>query len=124
VQAIHYSGKKKGHYDKNVVVVSTRSKRVTFLSQTLPGAVHDKALADHADIHYPPSTTLRSDLGFQGYGPEVREHLQPKKSPRTPSWNRARNATIASSPGCACGWSIPSLESRFVVLRKTNFAIP
>lgn len=85
LQAIHYSGKKKGHYDKNVVVVSTRSKRVTFLSQTLPGAVHDKALADHADIHYPPSTTLRSDLGFQGYGPEVREHLQPKKSPRTPS---------------------------------------
>jgi hypothetical protein len=83
IQAIHYSGKKKGHYDKNVVVVSTRSKRVTFLSQTLPGSVHDKALADHADIHYPSRTTLRSDLGFQGYRPEVREHLQPKKSPRT-----------------------------------------
>lgn len=85
MQAIHYSGKKKGHYDKNIVVVSTQSKRVTFLSQTLPGSVHDKALADYADIHYPPSTLLRSDLGFQGYGPEVREHLQPKKSPRTRS---------------------------------------
>lgn len=85
MQTIHYSGKKKGHYDKNVVVVSTQSKRVSFLSATLPGSVHDKALADHADIHYPPSATLRSDLGFQGYRPEVHEHLQPKKSPRTRS---------------------------------------
>lgn len=85
LQAIHYSGKKKGHYDKNVVVVSTQSKRVTFLSPTLPGSVHDKALADHVAIRYPKGSTLRSDLGFLGYRPEVREHLQPKKSPRTRS---------------------------------------
>jgi hypothetical protein len=83
IQAIHYSGKKKGHFDKNVVVVNTRSKRVSFLSQTLPGSVHDKALADHVDIQYPNDATLRSDLGFYGYTPRVREHLQPKKSPRT-----------------------------------------
>lgn len=83
IQAIHYSGKKKGHYDKNLVVVNTRSKRVSYLSPTLPGAVHDKALADHVSIRYPAEATLRSDLGFQGYAPTVREHLQPKKSPRT-----------------------------------------
>jgi len=66
IQAIHYSGKKKGHYDKNLIVVNTRSKRVSYLSPTLPGAVHDKALADHAHIHYPAEATLRSDRGFQG----------------------------------------------------------
>lgn len=85
IQAIHYSGKKKGHFDKNVVVVNTRSQRVSFLSPTLPGSVHDKALADHMNLRYPKDTTLRSDLGFQGYAPEVREHLQPKKSPSTRS---------------------------------------
>jgi len=85
IQAIHYSGKRKGHYDKNLVVVNTRSKRVSYLSPTLPGAVHDKALADHVCIRYPSETTLRSDLGFQGYAPAVREHLQPKKSRRTRS---------------------------------------
>lgn len=85
IQAMHYSGKKRGHYDKNVVVVNTRSKRVSFLSQTLPGSVHDKALADHVNICYPKDATLRSDLGFQGYAPEVQEHLQPKKSPSTRS---------------------------------------
>jgi len=85
IQAIHYSGKKKGHYDKNVVVVNTRSKRVSFLSQTLPGSVHDKALADHVAIRFPKDATLRSDLGFLGYAPAVEAHLQPKKSPRTQS---------------------------------------
>jgi hypothetical protein len=84
-QAIHYSGKKQIHADKNVVVVNTQTRRVSFLSQTLPGSVHDKALADHAEIRYPRDSTLRSDLGFQGYRPRVRKHLQPKKSARTRS---------------------------------------
>jgi hypothetical protein len=82
-QAIHYSGKKKGHFDKNVVVVNTGSKRVSFLSQTLPGSVHDKALADYVAIRFPKDATLRSDLGFLGYAPAVQTHLQPKKSRRT-----------------------------------------
>lgn len=85
IQAIHYSGKKKAHSDKNVVVVNTQTRRVSFLSQTRPGSVHDKKVADQAAIRYPRDTTLRSDLGLQGYAPEVREHLQPKKSQRTRS---------------------------------------
>lgn len=84
-QAIHYSGKKKAHSDKNVVVVNTQTKRVSFLSQTLPGSVHDKKVADHANIRYRKNTTLRSDLGLLGYTPEVHEHFQPKKSRRTGS---------------------------------------
>ncbi len=79
-QALHYSGKKKQHTDKNVVLVHTRSKRVSYLSPTMPGVVHDKALDDWVNIQYPPTTTLRSDLGFCGYQPRVCEHLQPKKS--------------------------------------------
>ena len=80
IQVIHYSGKKKGHYDKNVVVVNTRSKRVSFLSSTLPGSVHDKTLADYVEIRFPKGATRRSDLGFLGYAPTVRAHLQPKKT--------------------------------------------
>jgi len=79
-QTIHYSGKKHAHMDKNVVVVDTQTKRVSFLSQTVPGAAHDKAIADHVHIRFPSDCTLRSDLGFQGYAPDVGEHLQPKKS--------------------------------------------
>ena len=79
-QAVHYSGKKKQHSDKNLVLVNTQSQRVSYLSPTLPGVVHDKALADWVNIQYPRATTLRSDLGFCGYHPRVRDHLQPKKS--------------------------------------------
>jgi hypothetical protein len=79
-QALHYSGKKKLHTDKNVVLVNTGSKRVSYLSPTMPGVVHDKALADWVNIQYPSAATLRSDLGFCGYQPRVHEHLQPKKS--------------------------------------------
>lgn len=81
-QALHYSGKTHAHMDKNVVVVNTQTKRVGFLSRTLPGVAHDKAIADHTQIRYPQNCTLRSDLGFYGYAPQVKEHLQPKKSPR------------------------------------------
>jgi Helix-turn-helix of DDE superfamily endonuclease/DDE superfamily endonuclease len=79
-QALHYSGKKKGHYDKNIVVVNTKSKRVSFLSQTKPGSLHDKTIIEEAEIRYPKHCTLRSDLGFQGYHPRVGQSLQPKKS--------------------------------------------
>jgi len=68
-----------------MVVVNTQTKRVSFLSQTLSGSVHDKKATDQAAIRYPRNTTLRSDLGLLGYTPEVREHLQPKKSQRTRS---------------------------------------
>jgi len=95
-QRVFYSGKKKGHYDKNVIVTDTRSCRVGYLSPTLPGSVHDKAIADHAGVLYPVYVTLRSDLGFEGYAPDVRAHLQPEKSHGMPSCGRARSAAIAS----------------------------
>jgi hypothetical protein len=79
-QALHYSGKKKAHSDKNVVVAERTRKRVVFLSQTYPGKVHDKKIADQEHIVYPPNTTLYQDTGFQGYAPGVSQTRQPKKS--------------------------------------------
>ena len=79
-QALHYSGKKKTHSDKNVVIVHTPSKRVAYLSPTCPGKTHDKKVADRERIAYPRRTLLRKDTGFQGYEPEVQQTLQPKKS--------------------------------------------
>lgn len=35
-QALHYSGKKKMHSDKNVVIATAGRKRVSYLSQTYP----------------------------------------------------------------------------------------
>src|SRR5919198_3425812 len=45
-QALSYSGRKKKHCDKNVVIVNARGKRIGYLSQTYPGKVHEKKIAD------------------------------------------------------------------------------
>ena len=79
-QALHYSGKKKTHSDKNVVIVNAQTKRVGYLSGTYPGKTHDKKVADSEAIVYPRETVLDQDTGFQGYAPRVREIRQPKKS--------------------------------------------
>jgi hypothetical protein len=81
-QALHYSGKKKTHTDKNVLIVHTRSKRVGYLSPTQAGKMHDKKVADRAQIAYPRKATLRQDTGFQGYEPKVNHTYQSKKSPK------------------------------------------
>ena len=79
-QAEHYSGKKKTHSDKNIVIVSRRSKRVAYLGPTRAGKTHDKKMADDEQINYPHETVLHKDTGFQGYEPDVQETRQPEKS--------------------------------------------
>jgi DDE superfamily endonuclease len=79
-QALHYSGKKKTHSDKNVVIVQTRSKRVAYLSPTYVGKRHDKKVADEEQIAYPRKAILYQDTGFQGYEPKVQDCRQPKKN--------------------------------------------
>ncbi len=79
-QAFHYSGKKKAHSDKNLLIAQTRTKRVGYLSQTYPGKTHDKKVADAEPIAYPRGSKLRKDTGFQGYEPPGCRTYQPKKS--------------------------------------------
>ena len=83
-QALHYSGKRRTHTDKNVLVVEARGGgRVGFLSRTYPGKAHDKAVADREDVAYPPGAVLHKDAGFQGYEPAtVATTWQAKKKPR------------------------------------------
>src|SRR5947208_1016716 len=78
-QAAHYSGRKKIHSDKNVVVVDAGSRRVGFLSRTCAGRAADKGIADRERITYPPGTVLHKDSGFQGYEPEGVKTRQAKK---------------------------------------------
>lgn len=79
-QALHYSGKKKMHSDKNVVIVHTQTKRVGYLSPTHAGQTHDKKVADQERIAYPRQAVLHKDAGFQGYEPRVQQTQQVKKS--------------------------------------------
>jgi hypothetical protein len=80
-----YSGKRKTHTDKNLLLVNENTRRVVYLSETAEGKMHDKKLADKSQIKYPANASLTQDTGFQGYQPEGVLVQQPKKSkkPRT-----------------------------------------
>lgn len=78
-QALHYSGKKKVHSDKNLVIVQASSTRVGYLSPTHPGKTRDKKVADVEHIRYPRNAKLYKDTGFQGYEPKQTRTYQPKK---------------------------------------------
>ena len=79
-QVLHYSGKKKAHSDKNLIIVNRRSGRVGYPGPTHAGKTHDKKMADQEQLVYPRQAILYQDTGFQGYAPGVRQTHQPKKS--------------------------------------------
>lgn len=81
-QRAHYSGKKKTHTDKNILLVHAVQRTVIYLGPTVPGTTHDKKAAEDAAIHYPHNATLDKDTGFQGYEPAGVLTRQPKKKPR------------------------------------------
>jgi hypothetical protein len=94
-QALFYSGRKKKHCDKNVVIVPVQNQRVEFLSRTYAGKTHEKWITDREGIVYPPGTVLYKDTGFQGYEPLVKETCQPKK----------QDARQGANPGGEAGQS-------------------
>jgi len=93
-----YSGKKKRHTQKNVVVTDKASGEVLALGATQPGSRHDKACADAEGSTFPEGSTLYQDTGFQGYAPEGATTQQPTKKPRgqplTPA-QKAENRRIS-----------------------------
>jgi hypothetical protein len=76
-----YSGKKKDHTVKNVLLVNALLI-ILFLSDTYGGRVHDKRIADATPYPLPARSRLLQDLGFLAFTlPEV-EILMPTKKPR------------------------------------------
>jgi Helix-turn-helix of DDE superfamily endonuclease/DDE superfamily endonuclease len=84
-QKEHYSGKKKTHTDKNILLVHEITRKVADLGPTVAGTTHDQKAADEAEMTYPINATLDKDTGFQGYEPERVLTTQPKKSPKAKS---------------------------------------
>ena len=79
-QTACYSGKKKDHTVKNVLLVNALLI-ILFLSDTYGGRTHDKPIADATPYPLPAGSRLLQDLGFLAFTlPEV-EILMPIKKP-------------------------------------------
>ena len=98
-QKKYYSGKKKRHTVKNLLISDKETKRIYGLSPTHEGKRHDKSIADEQQYRFPEGATLYKDTGFQGYEPEKITTVQPKKKPRGGQLTEAekeRNREISS----------------------------
>lgn len=78
-QGEFYSGKKKTHTVKNIVITNLIGI-IIWAGQTACGKVHDKALANSIEIAH--QVTIMADLGFQGWKPQGVTVLLPHKKPR------------------------------------------
>lgn len=79
-QRHYYSGRKKRHALKNVIVVARR--KVLWCSPTVPARRHDKAVAEASRLRLPPTITVLGDSGFAG--------LAVGESPVITPWKRRR----------------------------------
>lgn len=81
-----YSGKKKRHVRKNVFI-STKEKRINFLSKTKGGKENDFTILkkESPPDCLPKSVKKHVDLGFQGFERQFPGHnvSMPKRKPRT-----------------------------------------
>lgn len=80
-QTLYYSGKKKCHTLKNIVLIAADC-HIRFLSATYEGRWHDKSLVDDEVYALPLDSILYQDLGFQGFMVTAVQIQQPHKKPR------------------------------------------
>jgi hypothetical protein len=77
-QRYFYSGKQRMHTVKNNLI-SDKNNKILYLSQTVEGSLHDKALADEMELSFPSEGVLMQDLGYLGYEPEKVKVVMPVK---------------------------------------------
>ncbi len=81
-----YSGKKKRHTRKNLVITE-KNKRIGFLGRTVSGKTHDFTMLKKqaSPDNMPPGIKKYLDLGFKGFQKQFPGHIvsMPKRKPRT-----------------------------------------
>ena len=90
-----YSGKKKDHTVKNILLVNALLI-ILFLSDTVGGRIHDKRLAEATPYPLPAGSRLLQDLGFMAFTLPQVEILMPTRKPPgadlSPAQQRANQA--------------------------------
>lgn len=97
-QQENYSGKKKRHTVKNLILINA-ALTILFLSPTYEGRLHDKRMAEATPYPLPEGSRLLQDLGFLAFAIEGVEVIMPTKKPKgkqlTPE-QKAENRRISS----------------------------
>jgi|ERR1041385_3897680 hypothetical protein len=89
-QRRYYSGRKKRHAVKNVVITGRR--KVLWCSATVPARRHDKTVADAGRLRLPAGLAVLGDSGFEGFGAGSASVITPwrRRGGRRLHWKRKR----------------------------------
>ena len=120
-QTRYYSGKKKCHTVKNVLLINA-TLTILFLSGTYAGSTHDKRIAEATPYPLPAGSRLLQDLGFLAFTLDQVELIMPTKKPRGRALTRAQKPRIAASRAAACASSTSTVASSAVALSTTPAA--
>ena len=100
-QKREYSGKKKRHVKKNVVIANPQNRRILFLSKTRDGTVHDKKIIDEEGLTCKdPRLKACVDSGFLGLSIGNLKVVMPKKNTKLHKLSdsdKEQNRAISSS---------------------------
>lgn len=81
-QKSKYSGKKKRHTVKNIIITHPKTRTILFLGKTQNGKTHDKACMEDEQIKCRDPIKMLSDLGFLGLQIFNMLIYMPKRKPR------------------------------------------
>lgn len=76
-----YSGKKKRHTRKNIILTNPETTRVVYLGKTQDGTMHDKKAMDQEELNTTIPVKMGFDLGFEGLEVNNVQVVLPKKKP-------------------------------------------
>jgi hypothetical protein len=86
-----YSGKKKYHTVKNVLLINA-VLTILFLSETSAGSTHDKRMADATPYPLPAGSRLLQAVGFLAFTLDQVEIIMPTRKPRGRALTRSQKA--------------------------------
>lgn len=112
-----YSGRKKRHAVKNVLIVSRR--KVLWCSPTVPAKCHDKKVAERAGLRLPQNIHLLGDSGFEGLEVGAAGVVTPwkRRNGRALHWRRRKFNRLLAANRIAVEHALASVK-RLRILRE------
>ena len=119
-----YSGKKGCHTIKNNLIIN-KEQQVLYLSPTVEGKMHDKALAEEMELRFPQGGVLMQDMGFLAFDPGGIKIVMPEKKPKNKPLSREDKAfnQIISSMRVRVEHAIAGIKRLKIVQEKIRLRI-
>lgn len=98
---------------------------IIYLSPTIEGKLHDKALAEEMELSFPADGVLMQDLGFLAFNPGREKIVMPKKKPKKKSLSKEDKAfnQLISSMRVTVEHAIGSVKRLRIVEQKIRLRI-